>query len=255
MEQERDIMYGRIVCNYREDKAEPNCTLLTMGGGGLVNYPDDFGTPTINLLTVKLLLNSIILTPMARFMTVDIKIFYLNTPLKWYKYLCLKVDDIPEDVREEYKLHGKATPYGLVYIEVCKGMYGLPQAVLLAQELLATRLAKHGHEQSKLTPGLWTHKNRPIQFWLVVDDFGVKYVGNKHAQHLKTILKQHYEISTNWTGKKYVRLTIDWNYNQSDMHISMPGYVQQALTWFQHPQPWKPQHQPHPHVQPKFRQK
>jgi hypothetical protein len=65
---------------------------------------------------------------------------------------------------------------GFVYLEVTKGMYGLPQAGLLANELLEKRLNKHGYHQSKFVPGLWKHKTRPIMFTLVVDDFGVKYV-------------------------------------------------------------------------------
>ena len=57
-------------------------------------------------------------------------------------------------------------------------MYGLPQAGLLANELLEKRLNEAGYRQSKLklVPGLWKHDWRPIQFTLVVDDFGVKYV-------------------------------------------------------------------------------
>jgi len=46
-------------------------------------------------------------------------------------------------------------------------------------------LNKHGYHQSKLVPGLWKHNTRPMQFTLVVDDFGVKYVGEEHANHLK----------------------------------------------------------------------
>ena len=74
-------------------------------------------------------------------MTVDIKSFYLNTPLKRYEYLHLKIEDIPEDVRQEHKLSEKVTPEGWVYVEVCNGKYGLLQVGLLAQELLAKRLA------------------------------------------------------------------------------------------------------------------
>ena len=48
----------------------------------LVNYPGDCGTPTSDLLTVKLLLNSIISTPNAEFMTLDLKDFYLMMPIK-----------------------------------------------------------------------------------------------------------------------------------------------------------------------------
>ncbi len=74
-------------------------------------------------------------------------------------------------------------------------MYGLPQAGILAQELLEKQLNKHVYSQSKAVPGLWTHKTRPILFTLVVNDFGVKYVGKEHLMHLISILKQHYEIS------------------------------------------------------------
>ncbi len=90
----------------------------------------------MDLLAVKLMLNSVISTPNARWMTVDIKFFYLNTPLKRYEYLKLKLGDLPEDVIKHYDLRSKATPEGFVYVEVRKGMYVLPQAGLLAQELL-----------------------------------------------------------------------------------------------------------------------
>ena len=68
-------------------------------------------------------------------MTMDIKNFYLNTPVKRYEYLCLKWDDIPENFWEEYKLKEMVTDD----IEVHKGMYGLLQVGLLVQELLTTR--------------------------------------------------------------------------------------------------------------------
>jgi hypothetical protein len=41
-----------------------------------------------------------------------------------------------------------------------------------------------GYRQSKTTPGLWQHDTLPISFSLVMDDFGVKYVGKENAQHL-----------------------------------------------------------------------
>ena len=53
----------------------------------------------------------------------------------------LKLADIPDDVIEEYQLANKATKDGFVFVEIRKGMYGLPQAGLLAQELLEERLA------------------------------------------------------------------------------------------------------------------
>jgi hypothetical protein len=64
-----------------------------------------------------------------------------------------------------------------VYVELQTDMYGPPQDGILANQLLARRLAIHGYHQTKFTPGFWCHVTRPIQFSLVVDDFGVQYVG------------------------------------------------------------------------------
>ena len=79
-------------------------------------------------------------------MTEDVKNLYLDTPLTRYEYVQLRLADIPDGIIEEYKLKDIATAEGFVYIEVRKGMYGLPQAGLLAQQLLEKRLQKHGYE-------------------------------------------------------------------------------------------------------------
>ena len=93
-------------------------------------------------------------------------------------------------------------------MEVSKGMYGLPQAGLLAQELLQERLAQHGYHQSKTIPGLWNHESRPIMSTLVVDDFGVKYVNKEDAEHLMSVLKQKYKVTEDWEGKRYIGMHI-----------------------------------------------
>ena len=56
------------------------------------------GTPTADMLLVSMLLNSVILTQKVSFLSLEIKNFYLNKPLKCFKYLLLKVDDIPEEI-------------------------------------------------------------------------------------------------------------------------------------------------------------
>eukprot|EP00957_Ditylum_brightwellii_P206366 15348049-Ditylum_brightwellii.AAC.2 len=57
----RKAMYGRIVCNYRPQKEDPNCVRLTIGGDQ-VEYPFDVSTPTADLVTAKRLMNSVIST-------------------------------------------------------------------------------------------------------------------------------------------------------------------------------------------------
>ena len=179
----KDVTYGQIVCNYRPEKDDPNRARLVVGGDR-INYPGKVGTPTCSMLTVKLLLNSIVSTPGAKFFTMDIKNFYLMTPLKRREYVRLNMSDMPADVIEHYKLQENATPEGSIFVSIKRGMYGLPQSGLLAQELLEERLGKRGYYQSQYTPGLWLHKTRPITFTLCVDDFGVKYVREEDKAHL-----------------------------------------------------------------------
>ena len=77
-------------------------------------------------------------------MTLDIFFLNLNTPLARYEYLRLKVSNLPKDVIEKYGVKDKKTREGYIYVEIRKLMYGLPQSVLLAQELLEQRLQKLG---------------------------------------------------------------------------------------------------------------
>jgi hypothetical protein len=53
-----------------------------------------------------------------------------------------------------------------------------------------------------------------------VDDFEVKYVGEEHAQHLKNTLEQHYKLTCDWTGTRYIRITLDWDYNKRQVHLN-----------------------------------
>ena len=140
-----------MVCDVREGKEEKNRIRLTVGVN-IINYPGDVGTTTACLLIVKLLVNSVVSMAGAQFMTLDIQNFYLNIPLAGYEYLRLKLSNLPEDVIEQYGLKDKTTSEGYIYVEIRKGMYGLPQAELLAKELLEKRLQKQGYTQNKVTP-------------------------------------------------------------------------------------------------------
>jgi hypothetical protein len=173
-------------------------------------------------------------------MTMDIKDFYLITPMTRYIYMRLRLADMPDDVVDHYKLRELATPDGAIYCEIRKGMYGLPQAGIIAQQLLEERLAKHGYRQSATTPGLWNHDTRPICFSLIVDNFGAKNVGEEHAHHLLETIRQYYKCSADWEGEHYCGLTLKWDYTGRKVHLSMPGYVNKALTRFKHPPPRNP---------------
>jgi hypothetical protein len=57
---------------------------------------------------------------------------------------------------------------------------------------------------------------------LVADNFGIKYVGTEHAEHVKA-----------------------WDYQKKIFDLSIPGYIKAALHKFQHPEPTRPENVPH----------
>jgi hypothetical protein len=93
---------------------------------------------------------------------------------------------------------------------------------------------------------------RPFTFTLVVDDFGIKYVGKEHADYLLNALKQDYEVTSYWTGKLYCGIKLDWDYKNQTMDLSMPGYIESALHKFQRKEPAHPHHAPFPARTPQY---
>jgi hypothetical protein len=189
---DRTITYARIVVDIRPHKEDPNRVRITVGGN-LIDYPGEVTTRTADMVTSKLLWNSVISTDNARYICADVKNFYLETPMARKEYMRLPVQKIPDDFMEAYNLHDKILN-GYLYMEIRKGMYGLPQSGILANTLLRKRLAPEGYIECKHTPGLWRHQSRPITFTLVVDDFGIKTEGLEHAEHLFACLRKHYTI-------------------------------------------------------------
>jgi hypothetical protein len=90
---------------------------------------------------------------------------------------------LPEDIIKHYQLQEKVLD-DYVYMEIHKGMYGLPQTGILANKLLKERLAHHGYFEQPHTPELWKHVACPVWFNQCVDNFGIKYIGRENLQHL-----------------------------------------------------------------------
>jgi hypothetical protein len=102
IDRQKDVTYGSFSCNLKPNKKETHRTRLT-AGGDKINYPDNIGTPTADMTLVKTLFNSVILTKGEKCMMVDIKDFYLNTPMARYEYMRLKLTDIPEEIIIEWE--------------------------------------------------------------------------------------------------------------------------------------------------------
>jgi hypothetical protein len=246
----RKATYLRNVVADRPQKAQTRRVRWTVGGDR-IQYPGDVSTKCAGLATAKILFNSVLSTPQAKFMCLDIKDFYLNNDMQHYEYMKIAVSAIPQEVFDAYQLSA-LVHHGHVYVEIRKGMYGLPQAGRIANDALVPYLAQNGYHQLEHTPGLFKHETRPILFSLVVDDFGVQYTGTEHAQHLVDVIAAKYKMTTDWTGSLYCGITLDWDYTARTVDLSMPGYITKALARFEHPKPSQPQHAPSAWSQPVY---
>jgi hypothetical protein len=154
----------------------------------------------------------------------------------------------------EYKLQ-PLIHKGCILAEIRTSMYGLPQAGRFAYIKLIKHLADNGYHPTGHTPGLFWHAKRPIIFNLVVDDFGVKVVGDAHATHLIDTLQKHYDVTINKNGEIFCGIHLKWDYKNHTVDLTMPKYVSKALARLQHPAPKQPQHSPHPYAAPAYGQK
>ena len=116
-------------------------------------------------------------------------------------------------------------------------MHSLPQSGKLAHDLLKKHLDKADYFPVQFTSGLWRHVWRPVTFTLVVDDFGIKFTGDNHANHLIQTLKKYYDITTNPQGQLFVGIKLEWNYERGNLDTHVPNYVPDALNNYQHPTP------------------
>jgi hypothetical protein len=84
-------------------------------------------------------------------------------------------------------------------------------------------------------PRLWRHEWQPVLFSLIVDGFGIQYVGKQHADHLIHAIEEHHKFSKDWAGQLlYCGITLHWDYTKRTVDLSMPGYINATLHKYQH---------------------
>lgn len=110
------------------------------------------------MLVAKILFNSVISTPGARFIhDYGRRQLLSQYPTTKTRISTHSYDDIPEEIIQQYNLRSKVTAKGFVYVRATKGMYGLPQAGLLANELLEKRLNAAGYYRALLKDPKYTN--------------------------------------------------------------------------------------------------
>jgi hypothetical protein len=113
-------------------------------------------------------------------------------------------------------------------------------------------LNQEGYYQSQTVPGLWKHKTKPIQFVLAVNNFGIKYINKDDLDHLIRTLEKYYDVAVDLDGKEFVKIELDWEYENKRVHLSMAPYLQKALRRFDNIVPTKRHDSLYPHIEPKY---
>ena len=242
----KKVAYANMVCDHRPLKKEKFRVRLTLGGD-VLEYDGNASSPAASLLEAKLLINSTISDAHlgAKFMSIDLKDFFLQSFLEEPEYIRIHGKYFMGDIRKKYKIDEIIAPDGYVYCEAIRGMYGLKQAAKLARDQLIRTLKPFGYYPTPESQNIWAHTSRKTKFCLCVDDFGIKYYNQSDAEHLMAALQTAYEITIDPTGKNFCGLTLQWDYAQGHVDISMPEYVKKALTKLGHTPPATPQNAPH----------
>ena len=138
----RTVTYSQLFASIRPNKTKTHRVCVTVGGNRL-DFPGDTTTNCASLTTTKCILNSTISTPGARFITIDIKNFYYNTPMGRYEYMKSSLKIFPEDIIAQYNLL-QLSSNGWVYLDIRKGTSCLKQAGRITNYRLKIHLAKFG---------------------------------------------------------------------------------------------------------------
>ena len=118
-------MFGSL-----SQKEDPYRIRVTTGGN-LIKAEGDLSVRTADITTAKLQWNSVISTKGARYMCLDLKLFYLTADLDYYEYMKMPLNLFPQWIIDQYGLNTHAVD-GMIHIEMQKAVYGLPQAGILA---------------------------------------------------------------------------------------------------------------------------
>ena len=119
-------------------------------GGDRLFYPGRVSAETASLATIKVLLHAVV-SELKRWAVLDIKDFYLGTPLERDEWLRVPLRLIPDEIQAQFRLQDLQRN-GCVLVRISKGIYGLPQAGALARDRLVRHLASHGYVEAPATP-------------------------------------------------------------------------------------------------------
>ena len=137
----KKVTHPRVVCDEKPEKDKVNRVRITAQGQSL-DYIGDTATETAGLTTAKILFNSVVSTPDAKFMTPDISNVHLNTHLKDCQHMKFRLDVVPQETIDQCKLLNVVDKDSWVCCEIRKAVCGLKESGKLANMQLKKSLPK-----------------------------------------------------------------------------------------------------------------
>jgi hypothetical protein len=128
------FIYMNPVVDYRPQKEDPYRIRIT-AGDNLINYESNVSVRTADLDTAKIYWDSVISTPLARYICLDIKNFYLTAASENFEYNQMPLSLFPAWIIEQYNMEKHALN-GYIHLKMQQAVWGLPQVGILANKCL-----------------------------------------------------------------------------------------------------------------------
>ncbi len=103
LRQGKKITYRNPVVDYRPQK-EDSYRICITAGVNLITYESSPSICTADLDTVKLHWKSVISTPGAKYMCLDMKFFYLTARLEYFEYMRMPLTLFPKWIQIQYNM-------------------------------------------------------------------------------------------------------------------------------------------------------
>ena len=103
---------------------------------------------------------------------------------------------------------------GWVYTKICKGVYRLKQAGIIANLELQKYTETFSYHPVRFTAGIWKQETNNTIFALVVDNFGIKCTSESNIEHFLNALRKKYSITVDIKAEKHIGISLKWYYIQ-----------------------------------------
>ena len=91
-----------------------------------------------------------------------------------------------------------------------KGIYGLKQDMIIANQELVKHMAPFGYHPVKQTPGIWVHDSKRTIFSLVVDNLCVQYCSIEDSENILNAIRSKYLITVDMAATVYIGIKLEW---------------------------------------------